>query len=86
MPDLAIMTLGVVREAPTTREALDVNNKAMAEVIRRYEEHRGGPTVTFRLPECRYTPALRLLKKRQGTQKTKLVAYLVSNAVDRASA
>ena len=24
MPDLAIMTLGVVREAPTAREALDV--------------------------------------------------------------
>ncbi|MDI7860945.1 SIMPL domain-containing protein [Rhizobiaceae bacterium n13] len=33
-PDMAIVTLGVVRQAKTAREALDDNNKAMAEVLK----------------------------------------------------
>lgn len=32
-PDLATLSLAVMREAPTAREALDANTKAMAEVI-----------------------------------------------------
>ena len=32
-PDMAILDLGVVREAATAREALDANNAAMAEVV-----------------------------------------------------
>ena len=31
-PDMAILSLSVMREAKTAREALDVNNAAMAEV------------------------------------------------------
>lgn len=33
-PDTAIVTLGVVRQAKTAREALDDNNKAMADVLK----------------------------------------------------
>lgn len=33
-PDTAIVTLGVVRQAKTAREALDDNNKAMSEVLK----------------------------------------------------
>lgn len=33
-PDMAIVTLGVLREAKTARQALDDNNAAMAEVIK----------------------------------------------------
>ena len=32
-PDMALLSLSVMREAMTAREALDANNKAMAEVI-----------------------------------------------------
>lgn len=32
-PDMAVITLGVLREADTARAALDANNKAMADVI-----------------------------------------------------
>lgn len=32
-PDMAILTLGVVREAPTAREALSANSEAMAAVL-----------------------------------------------------
>ena len=37
-PDLAILTLSVLREAATAREALDQNNKAAAEVIAAMKE------------------------------------------------
>ncbi|MCB1439733.1 MAG: SIMPL domain-containing protein [Nitratireductor sp.] len=37
-PDIAILGLGVVREADTARAALDANNEAMAEVIKAMKE------------------------------------------------
>lgn len=37
-PDLALLTLAVMREAATAREALDANNAAMAEVIAALKE------------------------------------------------
>ena len=80
MPDLAIMTLGVVREAPTTREALDVNNKAMAEVIA-VMKASGVADCDLQTARVQIYPRYDYLKKRQGTQKTKLVAYLVSNTL-----
>ena len=80
MPDLAIMTLGVVREAPTAREALNANNKAMAEVIVAMKAS-GVADRDLETARVQIHPRYDYLKKRQGTQKTKLVAYLVSNTL-----
>jgi uncharacterized protein len=36
-PDIAVVTIGVVRSAETAREALDANNAAMAEIVKALE-------------------------------------------------
>ena len=80
MPDLAIMTLGVVREAPTAREALDANNKAMAKVIAAMKAS-GVADRDLQTARVQIHPRYDYLKKPRGTQETKLVAYMVSNTL-----
>jgi len=80
MPDLAIITLGVVREAPTAREALDANNKAMAEVISAIKTF-GVADRDLKTARLEIRPRYDYPKKRDGTQKTKLVAYQVRNSL-----
>ena len=37
-PDMALIDLGVVKDAKTAREALDANNKAMADILAALKE------------------------------------------------
>jgi uncharacterized protein YggE len=79
-PDLALLSLGVMREAASAREALDANNAAMAAVIAAMKaagvEERDLQTSSLQIaPRYDYT------NKPDGTQEAKLVAYQVSNTL-----
>lgn len=79
-PDLGIMTLGVMREATTAREALDANNKAMAEVIAAVKKLSVADR-DLKTARVQIYPRYDYPKKRDGTQKTKLVAYQARNSL-----
>ena len=79
-PDLALLSLSVMREAPTAREALTANNDAMAAVISAMKaagiEERDLQTAGVQIaPRYNYTP------KPDGSQEAKLVAYQVTNTL-----
>ena len=79
-PDMAILSVGVVREAPTAREALTANNEAMAAVLKslgaRGIEDKDLQTSGFSISP-RYTYPKR---KNNGEQPApKITGYLVSN-------
>jgi uncharacterized protein YggE len=79
-PDMAILSLTVMREAATAREALDANNDAMAAVIAAMKaagiEERDLQTAGVQImPRYDYT------NKPDGTQEAKLAAYQVSNTL-----
>ncbi len=79
-PDLATLSLAVMREAPTAREALDANNAAMAAVIAAMKasgvEDRDLQTAGIQIsPRYDYT------NKPDGTQEARLAAYQVTNTL-----
>lgn len=79
-PDMAMLSLTVMREAKTAREALDANNDAMAAVIAAMKssgiEDRDLQTSSIQInPRYNYT------SKQDGTQEAELVAYQVSNTL-----
>ncbi len=79
-PDMALLSLSVMREAATAREALTANNDAMAAVISAMKaagiEERDLQTAGVQIaPRYDYTP------KPDGTQEAKLVAYQVTNTL-----
>jgi uncharacterized protein YggE len=79
-PDMALLTLSVMREAKTAREALSANNDAMAAVIAAMKasgiEDRDLQTAGIQIsPRYDYT------QKPDGTQEGKLVAYQVTNTL-----
>lgn len=79
-PDMALLSLSVMREAKTAREALDANNTAMAEVIEAIKasgvEDRDLQTAGLQImPRYNYT------NKPDGTQEAELVAYQVTNTL-----
>lgn len=79
-PDMAMLSLSVMREAKTAREALDANNTAMAEVIEAIKasgvEDRDLQTAGLQImPRYNYT------NKPDGTQEAELVAYQVTNTL-----
>lgn len=79
-PDMATVTLGVVREADTARAALDANNQAMAEVTQALKaagiEAKDLQTSNFRIdPRYVYPP-----QRQDGQQDApRIVGYTVSN-------
>lgn len=79
-PDIAILTLGVVREADTARAALDANSEAMKSVVAAMKEAgieaRDLQTSRFSIqPRYIYPKA-----KRDGQQEApRIVGYTVSN-------
>jgi len=79
-PDVAVLTLSVMREAKTAREALDANNDAMAAVIAAMKAadiaDRDLQTAGIQISP-RYTYS----DKPDGTQTAELVAYQVSNTL-----
>jgi hypothetical protein len=79
-PDMALLSLSVMREAATAREALTANNDAMAAVISALRAsgiaERDLQTAGVQIsPRYDYTP------KPDGTQEAKLVAYQVTNTL-----
>lgn len=79
-PDLAVLSLSVMREAKTARAALDANNDAMAAVIAALKgfdiADRDLQTAGIQInPRYNYTP------KPDGSQDAELVAYQVTNTL-----
>lgn len=79
-PDLAVLSLSVMREAKTARTALDANNDAMAAVIAALKgfdiADRDLQTAGIQInPRYNYTP------KPDGSQDAELVAYQVTNTL-----
>jgi uncharacterized protein YggE len=79
-PDMALLSLSVMREAKTARAALDANNDAMAAVIAAMKsagmEERDLQTAGIQIsPRYNYT------NKPDGSQQADLVAYQVTNTL-----
>lgn len=79
-PDMAILSLSVMREAKTAREALSANNDAMAAVIAAMKtagiEDRDLQTAGIRI-----SPRYNHTDKPDGVQEAELVAYQVTNTL-----
>src|SRR5262245_14332249 len=77
-PDLALLSLSVVREAASARDALTANNDAMAAVISAMKaagiEERDLQTAGVQI-----APRYNFTTKADGSQEAKLVAYQVTN-------
>jgi hypothetical protein len=79
-PDMAIVSLSVMREAETARAALDANNEAMSAVIASLKqagiEERDIQTSGLSIqPRWDYQP------REDGSQTARLVAYQVTNSL-----
>lgn len=79
-PDLALVSLSVMRQADTARQALDANNEAMAAVIAAMKasgvEERDLQTAGLQInPRYSYT------NKPDGSQEARLIGYEVINTI-----
>ena len=79
-PDLAMLSLSVMREAKTAREALDANNSAMAEVIEAIKRF-GIADRDLQTAGIQIMPRFNFTNKPDGTQEADLVAYQVTNTL-----
>lgn len=79
-PDMAMLSLGVMREAKTAREALDANNRAMAEVIAAMKELGIGER-DLQTADIQIIPRYNYSNRPDGTQSADLVGYQVTNTL-----
>ncbi len=79
-PDLAMLTLSVMREAKTARAALDANNDAMAAVIAAMKS-AGIADRDLQTAGIQISPRYNYTNDPDGTQKAELVAYQVTNTL-----
>lgn len=79
-PDLAMLSLTVMREAKTAREALDAGNAAMAAVIAAMKSS-GVADRDLQTGGLQIYPRYNYVNKPDGTQEGELVAYQVSNTL-----
>lgn len=79
-PDLAIITLSVLREAETAREALDENNQAMAAVIAAMKE-AGIESRDLQTSGLQINPRYVYPKNDDGEDQPRIVAYQVTNTL-----
>jgi uncharacterized protein YggE len=79
-PDLALLTLSVMREAPTAREALTANNEAMAKVLAAMKES-GVAERDLQTAGIQINPRYNYTNKPDGSQEAQLVAYQVLNTL-----
>ncbi|MDW6023054.1 SIMPL domain-containing protein [Mesorhizobium sp. BAC0120] len=79
-PDIALLSLSVMREAATAREALDANNKAMADVIAAMKGS-GVADRDLQTAGVQINPRYDFQNKPDGSQESKLVAYQVTNSL-----
>lgn len=79
-PDLALLTLSVMREAKTARAALDANNDAMAAVIAAMKSS-GIKERDLQTAGIQINPRYNYTNKPDGSQEAELVAYQVTNTL-----
>lgn len=79
-PDLALLSLSVMREAKTAREALDANNDAMAAVIAAMKA-AGIEDRDLQTSGIQITPRYNFNNRPDGSQEAELVAYQVTNTL-----
>ncbi|CAN7559739.1 SIMPL domain-containing protein [Mesorhizobium sp. LjNodule214] len=79
-PDLALLTLSVMREAKTARAALDANNGAMAAVIAAMKS-AGIKDRDLQTAGIQINPRYNYTNKPDGSQEAELVAYQVTNTL-----
>ena len=79
-PDLALLTLSVMREAKTARAALDANNDAMAAVISAMKS-AGITERDLQTAGIQISPRYNYTNKPDGSQEAELVAYQVTNTL-----
>lgn len=79
-PDIALLSLSVMREAATAREALDSNNDAMAAVIAAMKES-GIADRDLQTAGVQISPRYNYTNKPDGSQVAELVAYQVTNTL-----
>jgi uncharacterized protein YggE len=79
-PDMALLSLSVMREAKTAREALDANNAAMADVIEAIKLF-GVADRDLQTANLQIMPRYNYTNKPDGTQEAELLAYQVTNTL-----
>jgi len=79
-PDMALVSLTVMREAKTAREALDANNSAMAAVIEAIKL-LGVADRDLQTAGLQIMPRYNFTNRPDGTQEAELIAYQVSNTL-----
>lgn len=79
-PDMALLSLSVMREAKTAREALDANNDAIAAVIAAMKAG-GVAERDLQTANLQINPRYDYITKQDGTQEGKLAAYQVTNTL-----
>ena len=79
-PDIAILSLAVMREAPSAGEALGLNSKAMSDVIAALKA-AGVADRDLQTAGVQINPRYDYVNKPDGTQVAKLAAYQVTNTV-----
>lgn len=79
-PDMALLSLSVMREAATAREALDANNAAMAAVIAAMKAS-GVEDRDLQTAGIQISPRYDYNNKPDGTQEARLAAYQVTNTL-----
>lgn len=79
-PDLALLSLAVMREAKTARAALDANNDAMAAVIAAMKA-AGIKDRDLQTSGIQISPRYNFTNRADGSQEAELVAYQVTNTL-----
>jgi len=79
-PDMALLSLSVMREAKTARAALDANNDAMAAVIAAMKSS-GIADRDLQTAGIQISPRYNYTNKPDGSQQADLVAYQVTNTL-----
>jgi uncharacterized protein YggE len=79
-PDLALVSLTVMREAKTAREALDAANAAMAAVIEAMKA-AGIADRDVQTGGLQISPRYNFINRQDGTQVAELVGYQVNNTL-----
>jgi uncharacterized protein YggE len=79
-PDMALISLSVMREAKTAREAMDANNDAMAAVIAAMKAF-GIAERDLQTAGIQISPRYNYTNNKDGGQEAELVAYQVTNTL-----
>lgn len=79
-PDMALLSLSVMREAKTAREAMDANNDAMAAVIAAMKSF-GIAERDLQTAGIQISPRYDYTNKPDGSQQAQLAAYQVTNTL-----